>query len=48
MKKENRSFAMAIAVMLIAIVYMTLPAMAQQVTNELGSSKSKTWIDQFK
>jgi hypothetical protein len=48
MKKENRSIAVAIAFVLIAIGGMPLPAAAQQVTGELGSPRSKTWIDYLK
>ena len=36
MKHHNRSTAMAIAVILIAVAFTALPAMAQEITGELG------------
>jgi hypothetical protein len=44
MNQENRSIAVVIAVILIAIAFTALPAMAQQVTGKLGSPGATTTI----
>jgi arylsulfatase len=44
MKRENRSIAVAIAVMLITVACMAFPAMAQQITEPKGVPQSDRWI----
>ncbi|MEJ2233728.1 MAG: hypothetical protein P8X67_07370, partial [Syntrophobacterales bacterium] len=44
MNQGNRSIAVVIAVMLIAIAFTALPAMAQQVTGQLGSPSATTTV----
>jgi arylsulfatase len=44
MKHENRSSAVAIAVILIALAFMVLPAIAQQITGVPGSPSATTTI----
>ena len=45
MKKENQSMTVAIAVILSAVVFAALPAIAQQTTGTLGSPSATTTID---
>ena len=44
MKKQKRSVAISIAVILIAVAFTALPAMAQEITGELGSPSTTTTI----
>ena len=44
MKQQKRSVAIAIAVILIAVAFTALPAMAQEITGELGSPSATTTI----
>jgi arylsulfatase len=44
MNQENRSMTVVIAVMLIAVAFMALPAMAQQITGVPGSPGATTTI----
>jgi len=44
MKRYNRSAALSIAVILIAVAFTALPAMAQEITGKLGSPSATTTI----
>ncbi len=44
MRRYNRSAAIAVAVLLIAVAFPALPAMAQEITGELGSPSATTTI----
>src|SRR5210317_1413958 len=44
MKHHNRSIALLIAAILIAVAFAALPTMAQEITGELGSPSATTTI----